>query len=93
MDLYTLIIDFKGGTFISQCFSSCKVDALYQGILDWDISDIESVITGNTKNILLEDIENEELTKLHGIKNVWACSVFVGEELMLINLVVTKDAT
>jgi hypothetical protein len=93
MDLYTLIIDFKGGTFISQCFSSCKESALYQGILDWDISDIESVITGNSRNILLEDIENEELTQLQGIKNVWACSVFVGKELMLINLVATKDVT
>ncbi|WP_085306503.1 hypothetical protein [Colwellia polaris] len=93
MDLYTLILDFKGGTFISQCISPCKEDALYQGVLNWDISAIESVITGNSRNILLEDIENEELTQLQGMKNVWSCSVFVGDELMLINLIATKDVT
>jgi hypothetical protein len=93
MDLYTLILDFKGGTFVSQCLSSCKEDALYQGILDWDITGLEDVITGNSRNILLEDIENEDLIPLQGLKNVWSCSVFVGDELMFINLVSTKDVT
>ncbi|WP_261841397.1 hypothetical protein [Aliamphritea ceti] len=93
MDLYTLILDFKGGTFISQCLSACKEDALYKGILNWDITGLEDVITDNSRNILLEDIENENSIPLKGMKNVWSCSVFVNEELMLINLVATKDVT
>jgi hypothetical protein len=93
MDLYTLLIDFKGGTFVSQCFSSCKEDALYRGVFNWDISEIEDVISGNARNVLLENIENEELTQLDGVTNVWSCSLFSGNELMLINLVVTKKDT
>jgi hypothetical protein len=93
MDLYTLIIDYKGGTFISQCLAPCKEDAIYNGIFNWDISEIEDVISGNARNMLLEDIENEELISLDGVTNVWSCSLFSGKELMLLNLVATKKDT
>jgi len=93
MDLYTLIIDYKGGTFISQCSSSSKDDALYHGVLNWDISEIQDVISGNARNVLLEDIENEDLIPLTGVTNVWSCSLFCCKQLMLINLIATKKDT
>jgi len=90
MDLYTLIIDYKGGTFISQCFASCKENALYNGVFNWDISEIEDIISGNARNMLLEDLEDEKLIPVDGATNVWSCGLFSGEELMLLNLITTK---
>jgi len=91
--LYTLIIDYKGGTYITQSVSNNRNIAPSECIKIWDTNDIEPIINDEVKNEILLQLKNEELIPLKGLKNVWCGTITINEELMIINLVKTDNAT
>ncbi len=89
MEKYTIVFDFKGGTYISQYYAS----SIKEAVLLWannsdngDIPDISIKVKEQIYSNLLED----EPILLTGIENVW-CSFFrIKRKGYLINTILTK---
>jgi hypothetical protein len=90
---YTYIMEFRGGTYVSQV----KADSLKDSILAW-ILEIEKVIDGimylgiKTVFEIKEMFSNdkiEEPSLLTGLKNVWYLGIYTRVGVLRINIVNT----
>ena len=93
MSIYTLIIDFDGGTYVTQAMSGEIENAPSECIKAWNINDIKNTITEEDKVNILNQLKEEEFVQLRGIKNVWCGSVSLRKISLTLNLVLTKNAT
>jgi len=91
MSLYTLIIDFDGGTYVTQSDAVNTLDAPKNCIANWDISDLQDVLTEQDKSIILTELREEEFIPLKGIKNVWCGGVHLHQHFLTLNLVKTES--
>ncbi|MGP0175237.1 hypothetical protein ACSVIJ_25635 [Pseudomonas sp. NCHU5208] len=87
--LYTLIMDYDGGTYVSQVVSDDLNFAASKCIESWDISGLENVISELDKKLILMNLKYEEFTPLKGIINVWCGSVLLKGKFIVMNLVLT----
>lgn len=93
MNLYTIILDFGGGTYINQRNAASPKEAT----IDWATWPDQEMVAGTKfKNPfwareVLDDLNSDwdYLTPLTGQKNVWCISVIDGDNLGLINIVQT----
>lgn len=90
MKLYTLIINFDGGIFVTQAMTSEIENAPSECIKEWDI---ENIITEQDKDNILSQLKEEDFILLKEIKNVWFGSVMLNNKLLMLNLVLTNNAT
>ena len=89
--LFTLVIDFNGGTYITQSEADSLDGAPSSCIENWDISDIPNVLTEQDKSVILAQLKQEEFVPLTGIKNVWCGCVSLHERSLTLNLVRTEN--
>ena len=89
MATFTIILDFKGGTYISQV----KARNPQQACLKWaaqikpvEIADLGAI--GKTQ--LQESLVEDTPVLLSGLTNVWCCSARTRNSLALINIVKTQ---
>jgi hypothetical protein len=86
--LYTCILDFKGGTYITQV----NVPAIDQALSAWvetvDTTKIEGLTTSMKKQ-LMSEIAVEKPSMIEGVKNVWCTTFLLEENLALVNLIET----
>ena len=89
MPFYTFIMDYKGGTYISQIDSS----SLKTACVDWAnslrVSEIDE-FGEISKNQLIEQMKSEEPILLKGLVNAWCSSPFLSKGTALINIVQTE---
>ena len=89
MEKYTIVFEFKGGTYISQYHASNIKEAVLLWAKNSDngsIPNISIIEKQQIYNSLLED----EPTSLSGIENVW-CNFFrIKRKGYLINTILTK---
>jgi len=86
LNLYTLVIDYDGGTYICQAEASSKVAAPVACIESWDSS---SVLKKETRSSLIEQVASEEFTAISGASNVWCGCANIGSGLAILNLIQT----
>lgn len=85
MALYTILVEHKGGTYISQCTASRpqdvpeKAPALIASPLKINPSKIEDAV------------RDEHFLPIDGCLNVWCMSALLDDHLLLINLVQTEE--
>ncbi|MBU1106240.1 MAG: hypothetical protein KKB51_06205 [Candidatus Riflebacteria bacterium] len=91
-ELYTLIIDFRDGTYVTQALANDLLTAPFTCIENWDIRGIEEV-SENCKADILSQLKDEKFVPLNGMKNVWCGCAMLNNKAMLMNLVKTKRAT
>ena len=92
MSLYTLIIDFDGGTYITQANSKSFGEAPLDCVRNWDISNISSDVSEKDKLFLLRQLQSEEFVLLDKTTHVWCGSVPLKETLLVMHLVLTENA-
>jgi hypothetical protein len=89
--IFTLIVDYDGGTYISQWSATSPKRALVKWARSFDFSVIPRV-----KNSWLEDlrthIARERPVRISGTKAVWCESGALGNKLMIINIVRTATS-
>jgi hypothetical protein len=96
MDLYTIVFEFKGGTFISQFFALSEVDALQK----WANNPDEEMLSGtgfggkrlnwiSKVNAKIEDGDHD-LVPLDGLKSVWHTLISIHRSGGFINIIKTK---
>lgn len=89
MALYTFIMDYKGGTYISQIRSSFR-NAPIKWARNLDVSGVFG-FGKNAKDVLIEAMGLEEPVALDDVKNGWCVSALIRDELALIHFIETAD--
>ncbi len=73
MPRYTLIMDYLGGTYISQVNAASPKRAFVKAAQELDQSQI-SGLGMKTKETLIKHVKTEEPVRLVGVENVW-CNI------------------
>lgn len=88
--LYTFIMEFRGGTYISQIESNSILSACKKWVKKIDVSEIKFFSDAVKAKLLLGMIDTDNKpTKLKGVKNVFFTGVLLGKHMAYIHIVVT----
>jgi hypothetical protein len=91
MPLYTFILDFAGGTYISQINAPSTISACVKWAEELDISGLKGV-GGKNKESLINQMKEEEPRLIDGVINAWCVTAALRGGLALINIVQTESA-
>lgn len=92
--LYTFFFEYKGGTYIYQSKEQTLEKALKVWAEDLPFEKIEDTNISFKKNLFdgIEDvIENNGITPIKGVINVWCCSFLFGDDSVGILTITTTD--
>jgi hypothetical protein len=87
MALFTVILEFDGGTYISQfqATSASNAAAKHAAYLIGN----KGMSTFVNRKRLSDRLSLEQPVAIEGVRNVWCCSASVGKKLALVNIVAT----
>lgn len=87
MAIFTVILEFGGGTYISQfrARSAQRASANHAAYL----VGIKGMSTPATRRRLADRLSQERPVAVQGVHNVWCCSASLGKKLALVNIVAT----
>jgi hypothetical protein len=88
--LYTVVLDYAGGTYIAQVQASSPAAAFPQWVLK--IKDEDLAEWGISRKELAEVVRTGEIVPIDGCLNVWCVSGSVRQELALINVIATSGS-
>ncbi len=92
MALYTIILDYDGGTYIDQV----KSRSLKNVLILWATTLSENEVFGyklgkQRKAELIEELKDRKPVALNGLQNAWCRSALIQDKLALINIVLTEQ--
>lgn len=90
MGTYTFIVEFKGGTYISQHRAADLMTAFYE----WaDYFSKEPYVSKMQGKQLLEDVKNEDFypSEISEVINVWCWTSVIWGKFILLNIVKTVE--
>jgi hypothetical protein len=89
MALFTLLLEFDGGTYIAQLRSASARGAVTKYAAQ--LAKNEALSTRSIRKRLASGLKQYEPVRIDGIRNVWCCSASLGNKFALLNLVATLD--
>jgi hypothetical protein len=87
MALFTAVLEFDGGTYISQ-FRATSADAAATKHAAHLMGNKEMSTLANRRR-LANRLSAEQLITIEGVRNVWCCSASIGKKFALLNIVAT----
>ena len=88
--LYTIVVDYLGGTYISQ-FNASSPDAALSKWLAADDRATKDALPRQARQATRRHIESgEEIVVLDGLRNVWCASASAKNGLVLVNIIATS---
>jgi hypothetical protein len=87
MALFTVILEFDGGTYISQFQASSPDDAAVKHA-DYLVG-LKGMSTPTNRRRLADSLSLENPVAIEGMRKVWCCSASLGRKLALVNIVAT----
>ncbi len=95
--LYTILMEYRGGTYISQARGASASDALRTWVHNLDPSPVHELGV-RRKADLIAAIENDLAdgtapTPLEGLQSLWCQTVVFSGGFVLINMVATADGS
>ena len=87
MALFTVILEFDGGTYISQFRASSPHDAAVKQADH--LLDLNGMSTLTNRRLLADRLSLERPIAITGVRKVWCYSASVGRKLALVNIVAT----
>lgn len=90
MGLYTFIMDFKGGCYISQLKAKDQFAAMRKWLKNLEINEIPGFSLKEKDRLIRENFEDEEPVRISETINVWHFLVRVGKYYGYINFVLTQ---
>jgi hypothetical protein len=88
--LYTVVLDYKGGTYVGQASGDSATAAVSRWVSR--IRDEELVEWGITRDQLSRIARSDDAVPLSGCLNVWCLSGSINEGLVLINVIATDES-
>jgi len=89
MPLFTFLLEFGGGTYVSQ-FRSTSIDSAVRKC-SAELVENRSLGAPRLREQLSIAIAAEKPIALRGVRRVWCCSASVGNRFALMNIVETSD--
>jgi len=91
--LFSLVVDYDGGTYISQVRALTEREALYAWCEkcadDYDVpAEVRPIATALLENL---DKDTHEPVALQGLTAAWCASTLLDDKLALINVIKTTD--
>ena len=90
MFLYTFIMDYAGGTYVSQVVAESPEAACVLWAQNLKVDEVQN-FGDKSKNQLVEQMKAEEPTALRGVTNTWFVSANLRGGSAYINLVRTAE--
>ena len=87
MALFTEILEFEGGTYISLFQASSPHDPAVKHAKY--LLDLREISTATNRRRLADRLSMERPVAISGIRKVWCCSASVGRRLAIVNIVAT----
>ena len=88
-NLYTFIMEYLGGSYISQYESINKEQAMILWIQNLEIDQIKGFTPEDKEKIIKEGFEEEDPSNLRGIHNTWHFIVRTKKGVGFVNFVCT----
>ena len=90
-NLYTAILDFRGGTYIAQILQSSPMKAVtaWSDQISAENAQTWELDVGELRRLLQEG----DLVGLEGLTNAWCTTARIGRHLVLINVIQTVPAS
>ncbi len=85
---FTFLLDFEGGTYISQFHSESLRKACEKWALGLNTSTI-ALIDESAKSEIRSNLDTEEAIGIEGLTNVWCLTFLIKKELALLHVVLT----
>ena len=87
MPLFTFVLEFDGGTHISQL----RATSLFRAVEEYGAQLLrdKAVAKLPVRRRLSEALSAENPVAIKGMRNVWCCSASIGKKLALLNVVAT----
>jgi hypothetical protein len=89
MPLYTFIMEYAGGTYLSQVVAASPASACVKWAQRLDVSQV-SGLGQKSKESLIEEMKTEAPTAIDGLCSSWCATARIRGELALINIVLTE---
>ena len=86
--LYTLIVDFKKNTYVTQSNALNPKDAIKNWCSSFDFDTMD--VSKKKRNTFISSIVEGEPTQISNCKNVWCIISILDEKLVIINIVKTS---
>lgn len=87
--LFTFVLDYKGGTYISQVVAPTVGEAIaaWPRVVNWDVIGIQS--SSRFEKQLRLDVSGDNPVALDGMSNVWCISPRLGKSVGTLHIVAT----
>ncbi len=93
LNLYTVVVDYRGGTYVSQARASSVASGIDKCLRNW-ISNIgNDIIDATHIEEIIDSFQQDEPALLEGLSNVWCSASNVLGEVMMLNVVRTHEQT
>ena len=92
MPFYTFIMDYRGGTYVSQINASSIEAACVSWARNLEVSAIYD-FGSKSREKLIEQMESESPVLLDGLINAWCASALICKGMALINIVQTEKSS
>jgi hypothetical protein len=90
MPLYTFIMDYDGGTYVSQAKAPSPKSACLNWARTLDVPQIKG-LGGKSHESLIAKMREASPTPLDGVLNTWCATALIRGRLALINIVQTEN--
>ncbi|HTD22542.1 MAG TPA: hypothetical protein VK738_07800 [Terriglobales bacterium] len=90
MALFTVILEFDGGTYISQFRAASAQTAAVKHAAQ--LVGNEAVGRLATRKRIAHGLSSDRPVAIEGVRNVWCCSISIGKRFALVNIVATSEA-
>ena len=87
MALFTVVLEFDGGTYISQFRAKSPHNVVMKHAAD--LVGNKEMSTPVNRRRLADRLSVEQPVAIEGVRNVWCCSASVGKKFALVNIVAT----
>jgi hypothetical protein len=87
MALFTLLLEFDGGTYISQF----RAPSVHRAIAQYPSRLMRDKVVSSlpVRRRLVDALSAESPVGIQGVRNVWCCSTSIGKKFALLNIVAT----
>jgi hypothetical protein len=91
MGLFTFVLDYRGGTYVSQatCRTLEDLASVLDRAIDWKV--LASNVSERAKQRFLEDVAEIPPSPIDGLRNVWCISARLGKSMAILHVVETKE--
>ncbi|HNU34425.1 MAG TPA: hypothetical protein PKN75_12635 [Bacteroidia bacterium] len=91
MQLYTFILELKGGTYIKQVSAKNHLFARGKWLQDLEVKEIPGITLADKKKLLSYDFRDEDPIEIKGTKNVWHFLINVKSDVGFVNIIKTSE--